>query len=191
MEKMPKIVLPISLQFDISIDWNLWQNKHCWYVFLSYQCQPIAMSNKKWADMGTFNKECYVLGPKISHSFLMFFFQTPCKVAAFISQFPSSIVDTKKKWWKNAREKLIESQSAYERLLPDVSRGIVFCIRTNFIFFSFLLVLFSIRCSTSFEKMVWPSLLIWGTEFLFEVPNFYLRYWILMTTFRKSFFLYK
>ena len=57
MEKMPKIVLPISLQFDISIDWNLWQNKPCCYVFSSYWCQPIAMSNKKWADMGTFNTE--------------------------------------------------------------------------------------------------------------------------------------
>ena len=36
MEKMEKIVLPISLQFDISIDWNLRQNKPCWYVFSTY-----------------------------------------------------------------------------------------------------------------------------------------------------------
>ena len=160
-------MLPISLQYNISINWNLWQNIPCWYVFSSYQCQPIAMSNKKWADMGTFNKECYVLGPKISHSFLIFFSNTVQSSGFHIT---ISFLNRwhEKKWWKNAREKLIESQSAYERLLPDVSRGIVFCIRTNFIFFSFLLVLFSIRCSTSFEKMVWPSLLIWGTEFFWQ-----------------------
>ena len=36
MEKMPKIVLLISLQIDNSIDWNLRQNNPCWYVFSSY-----------------------------------------------------------------------------------------------------------------------------------------------------------
>ena len=55
MEKMPKIVLPISLQFDISNDWNLLQNKPCVLILLmptDFLCQP-----KKWADMGTFNTE--------------------------------------------------------------------------------------------------------------------------------------
>ena len=36
MEKMPKIVLPISLQIDNSIDWNLLQNQPRWYLFSSY-----------------------------------------------------------------------------------------------------------------------------------------------------------
>ena len=38
IEKMPEIVLPISVQIDNSIDWNLRQNKTCWYVSLSYKC---------------------------------------------------------------------------------------------------------------------------------------------------------
>ena len=69
MEKMPEIVLAISLQFDISIDWDLWQNKPCCFFSHPFNANRLRCQTKKWADMGTYNTECIYGYIASRHSF--------------------------------------------------------------------------------------------------------------------------
>ena len=45
---MPKIVLPISLQIDKSIDWDFQQNKPCWLYVLILLMPTDQKSEPMW-----------------------------------------------------------------------------------------------------------------------------------------------
>ena len=56
---MPKIVLPIYLHIDNSMDWNLGQIKTLFVGMCSHpiRANRLRCQAENWADMGTFNTE--------------------------------------------------------------------------------------------------------------------------------------